>query len=113
MEKINEAYKTIVSNYKGRKYKTKSEESIKKSETENDYSLYKKGINYYNIYYHSFFQLFAKRVVKTLQEKETNLMKARSYFIRILQEYPDSDWVYDSKEKLKKIEKTIENLTKK
>ena len=44
MEKINEAYKTIVSNYKGRKYKTKSEESIKKSETENDYSLYKKGI---------------------------------------------------------------------
>ena len=87
-------------------------ESIKKSETENDYSLYKKGINYYNIYYHSFFQLFAKREVKTLSEKEAILFKANSYFIKLLQEYPGSDWVYDAKEKLRRIEKTIETLNK-
>ena len=107
MEKINEAYKVILNNFKESKNKMQTGQSIKKSDLENDYTLYKKAVEYYNIYFHSFFQLFAKREVKSLQEKEDILIKARIYFMRIIQEYPKSDWVYDSQEKLKKIDKTI------
>lgn len=110
MEKINEGYKVIVKKYKETKNRIRSGQSKNNPDIESDYMLYKKGTDYYNLYFHSFFQLFAKREVKTLQEKEASLIKARSYFTRIIQEYPKSGWVYDSREKLKKIEKTIESL---
>ena len=112
MEKINEAYNVVLNKFKESQNKIKSEQSVKKSDVEDDYLLYKRGIIFFNIYYHSFFQLFAKREVKTSQEKEAILYKAKSYFDRILKEYPKSEWIYDSKEKLKKIEKTIEMLKK-
>ena len=112
MEKINGTYKIILKKFKESKNKLQTEQLIKKKDVENDYILYKKAIDYYNIYFHSFFQLFAKREVKTLQEKEASLIKARSYFMKVIQEYPKSDWVYDSREKLKKIDDTIKTLKK-
>ena len=49
-------------------------------------------------------------MLKTSKEKIENLIKSRSYFIQLLENFPNSDWAYDSKEKLKKMEKVIENL---
>jgi len=112
MAGINEAYMNFVSGYKNNVNNFKSEKSKNDFKIEKDYILYKKGIEFYNIYFHSFFQLFSKRVVKTLQEKESILLEAKLCFARLLQEFPDSDWVYDSEEKLRKINKTIEALNK-
>ncbi len=112
MKKLNEAYKVIILNFKKIKSEIKVDKSKGKSKIENDYVLYKKGIDCYNIYYNSFFEIFSKREVKTLQEKETILLKAKSYFEGLLLQFPKSDWVYDSRERINKINKTIETLNK-
>lgn len=113
MAQITEAYKSIISNFKNLKNNIKSDalkDNFTKNEIETDYTLYKKGVDYYKNYFDGFFQLFSKRLLKTPQEKIDNLIKSKSYFIQLIEKFPNSDWVYDSKEKIKKIEKVIENL---
>jgi DnaJ domain len=108
MTGINEAYQKLLMDFE----KIINEEVKKESNIENDYALYKKGVDCYKIYFDSFFQLFSKRAVKTLRKKESILLTGKTYFIQLLREYPKSVWVEDSKEKLKKIEKTILDLDK-
>ncbi len=113
MAQITETYKSIISNFENLKNNNKPDtlkDNFKKSEIETDYTLYKKGIDYYKIYFDGFFQLFSKRILKTSTEKIENLIKSRYYFIKLLEKFPKSDWIFDTKEKLKKIEKVIENL---
>lgn len=85
---------------------------IQKEESaeETDYSLYKEGVDYYNIYFGIFFKMFSKRTLKTVQEKEVVLAKARKCFATMLKKYPDSEWAYDAQDKIKKIDRAIRCL---
>jgi curved DNA-binding protein CbpA len=112
MTEINEAYKIIVTNFKKIK---KSLQNSNKNKLD-DTNLYKKGVEYFNKQYgfSNFFMEWSAKGTpikildqKTLPELEDNLLKAKSYFMRVLLEYPDSDWAYDSEEKLKKIERLL------
>src|SRR4030042_6622518 len=61
MARINEAYKIIINNFakiKNEVIPVNLKDKIKKNEIINDYTLYKNGVEYYNIYFHGFFQLF-------------------------------------------------------
>jgi DnaJ-class molecular chaperone len=111
MMKINEAYDLIVAGIENSEKKDHSVSARNDGEkTETDYSLYKDGIEIYKKYFDSFFQLFSKRVLRTVGEKVTNLAKAKAIFIRLVREYPESDWISDTKDKLKNIEKALEYL---
>jgi curved DNA-binding protein CbpA len=104
MAGINDAYKII---YKYLKNIKTGAAGVKKNAGEDDYSLYKKGIEYYN---KCFEGVFIRMEKHNLKEKGKNLVEAASYFNRLLLSYPESDWAYDSEEKLRKIEKMTENL---
>ncbi len=116
MARINEAYKSILADYKNIKNALKPEypeQNINKSEKENDTMLYKRGVEYFNKYNGSVSLKNAQYTEfdrETVEEKVNNLMKASSCFSRLVQVYPDSDWAYDSGERLKIIEKNIKLL---
>jgi|GEM_PF-4604974 curved DNA-binding protein CbpA len=111
MVKINEAYNQIVENFKNRKndlnYEAKKD-NFDNSGKESDYSLYKKGLDYYNKCYEG----ISKMAKHNLKDREDTLNEAKSCFKKILKEYPDSDWAFDSEEKLRKIEKMIDGVEK-
>ncbi|MBN1525088.1 MAG: DnaJ domain-containing protein [Spirochaetales bacterium] len=100
---INEAYRILLEHYRSFQKKDPATAG-------SDYNLYKKGLEYYQIYFDSFFQLFAKRKVKTANEKTARLKRAVFYFNKLMQDYPGSEWVNDVKEKLKDIEKAMHYL---
>ncbi len=114
MVRINEAYQLIISNLNKRKKEDKSQksDSIKSAIEENDFTIYKKGVEYFNKYSGSFslkLKDFAYDL-DSLLEKKKNIEAAKECFIRVLNEYPDSDWAFDSEERLKKIVKLFPNL---
>jgi curved DNA-binding protein CbpA len=90
---INEAYHFILNDFKERINKGKSEPLKNKPKAETDYEIYKKGFDSYSRY---------NRAHRT-EEKVKHLKQARNYFMRLLKEYPDSDWSDDAEEKLKVI----------
>ncbi len=102
MIRINEAYKKIIEYFKSKKT-----EPISDQKQESDYELYKKGIGYFNKCYEG---ILVKMEKHDLKEKENSLIKAGSYFSKVLEEYPESDWAFDSEIKLRKIEKMLSNL---
>lgn len=113
MAEVNEAYKVIITDFKNNKNESKSEQNvIKQTGLGNDYILYKKGLEYFNKYLGSNTEGYKDIMfdLETLIEKKNNIDASKSSFIRLLEEYPESDWAFDSKEKLKKIDKTIANL---
>ncbi|OHD14791.1 MAG: hypothetical protein A2086_13915 [Spirochaetes bacterium GWD1_27_9] len=112
MAQITEAYKTLLTNHNilnQEKTKELFKKNIKNN-INNDYTIYKKGLEYYNTYFDTFFKLFSKRTLINPQEKKDCLIKAKSFFEKLLQEFPDSVWISDSKDKLIKIEKAIKSL---
>jgi DnaJ-class molecular chaperone len=115
MIQIAEAYKILVSDFTGKGKEKKPDASDKKptKKEESDYLLYKNGLDYYTTYFHIFFQLFSKRTLKTAEEKEICLTKARACFIQLLREYPSSPWVSDAQDKLAKIEKALKIVNQK
>jgi curved DNA-binding protein CbpA len=98
---INEAYNQILLN-------CRSKAGNINQEKEDDYSLYKRGLDYYNKCYEG----ISKMAKHDLKDREDTLNNARSCFTKVLKEYPDSDWGFDSEEKLRKIEKMIDSLEK-
>ncbi len=112
MVKINEAYNQIILNFKKNKNVLNFE--IKKDTFKNsgneaaDYRLYKTGLEYYDRCYEG----ISKMAKHDIKDREDNLNKAKSCFIQVLNEYPNSDWAFDAGEKLKKIEKLIDSLEK-
>ncbi len=122
MIKIDEAYEIIITHFR----EIKSRQGIKrtnsdKNEIENDYAVYRKGVDYYyqycgdgikkknifNVDYKSF-----EFDMELLDKKYDLLMNAKSCFERVLTDYPVSDWYYDSEERLKKVNRIIENINK-
>ncbi len=116
MARINEAYKIIAAGFDDLKKKAKAKpakDSMIKKDSDRDAVLYKKGLEYFNKYYtkyHYFFTHFSASERHTADETEDNLAKAKSFFTKVLREYPESDWAFDSEEKLKKIEKMLARL---
>ncbi len=107
MIKINEAYNRIIEYLKNNKNSLIGRpETDVNSIIETDYSLYKKGLEYYEKCYEG----ISKMVKHDLKDREENLKKAGFSFTKVIKEYPDSDWAFDSEEKLKKIEKLINSL---
>ena len=96
MAEINEAYQLIIKN-------------IKKVEIKSDYEIYKTGIKYFEKCYEG---LIVKMEDHKTHNKTNNLQKAKKYFEILLNKYPESDWVYDSEEKLKKINNMMANIDK-
>jgi len=108
MAEITEAYRYIIKNFD----KIKEIKNLQKvNETkEEDYKIYKTGLIYYNKYFDTFFKLFLKRELITPLEKESCLKKAKLYFSKLLIEYPESIWVSDVKDKIKKIDDAVKTL---
>lgn len=111
MSRINEAYNVVIEGFdhpeSAIKPKPEFSGNEAKKEVKNDYSWYKKGIEFFNKSYEG---ILEKMEQHNNQDKEDNLRKAKASFEKILQEYPDSDWVYDSEEKIKKIDKMLKNI---
>jgi len=74
---------------------------------EKDTAIYKKGIGYFNECYEG---TLIKMEKHDLKEKTDFLIKAKLCFKQVLRIYPDSDWAFDSGERLKKIEKMLEQV---
>lgn len=108
---LNEAYHAILDNFKdsNTSHWDNPDDKTRNKSAEDDYSIYKTGVAYFNKYTGSITLKFKnnKLETETLKEKICNIENARAYFTRVLQEYPDSDWAFDSEEKLKKIEKIL------
>jgi curved DNA-binding protein CbpA len=104
MADITEAYQYLLNNHD----KSTSRNIVKSYET--DYKIYKLGLKYYNKYFDTFFKFFSKRELIVPEKKEICLNKAKSYFNRLLNEFPDSEWALDSKDKIKKIDDAIKTL---
>jgi DnaJ-class molecular chaperone len=104
MANITEAYKFLIENYNEVNNHNKSR--IK----ENDYDIYKTGLNYFNKYSDTFFKLFSKRELITPTEKRECLIKAKSYFNKLIGDFPESIWIFDAREKLIKIENILKVL---
>ena len=79
---------------------------------EDDYTLYKQGLVYYQLYYDIFFKVFSERGLYTEEQKKAVLHKAREYFLSLLESYPDSQWVADAGDKLRKIDRSLQDLIK-
>jgi hypothetical protein len=101
MADITEAYRYLIKYY---------DEEIKKEINPGDYNIYKSGLSYYNKYFDTFFKLFSKRKLITQMEKVNCLLKAKSFFDKLIAFYPESIWIPDVKEKMKKIESSLKNL---
>ena len=108
MAEINKAYQTLIAYSKQ-----------PKADKPSDYGIYKQGINYFNEYSGSgvdrkhidTIDYDALKVdPDVLKRKYDLLTQAKACFKRILAEYPDSDWSFDSEQRVKKIEKIIENI---
>jgi curved DNA-binding protein CbpA len=115
MVKINDAYQIILSNIDNLALKTDLLKSVKEkpSNIEADYMLYKKGIDYFNAYNGNFSKKenqILEFELETLLEKKDILEKAKTYFLKILQDFPESDWAFDSEDRIKKIDKFINHL---
>jgi len=104
MDRITEAYKFLLENYNENKKYNNSE--IK----EKDYDIYKSGLIYYNKYFDTFFKLFSKRELITPIEKRECLIKAKLYFDKLIENFPESIWIFDVREKLIKIESALKIL---
>jgi curved DNA-binding protein CbpA len=104
MARINNAYREIIARLK--------KHGKSPAPAENDYTLYKKGAAIYDRYTGSISLKFKDITLDMdkLLEKKRDIEAAREYFARVLNEYPDSDWAYDSEERLKKIEQAFVNL---
>ena len=110
MADFNDAYRRIV---KWFREGPRAQASTAKRETpENDTSLYKKGVEIYdslNI------KIALKIGVKEYDaaaviSKNELARHAMEYFTRLLERFPDSDWAFDSEERLKDIPKYIKLL---
>ncbi len=111
MAQINEAYRAILSDFDSRKKETRPD-IRDMSNPESDYTIYKKGVEYFNKYSGSISLKFKNNTydLDQLLEKKKNIESAKECFERVLREYPASDWAYDSEERLKKIKKSIVHL---
>ncbi len=123
MQRINEAYRVL-----RREVAARGETGATPAQQVNlDYALYKKGVEFYDKYFGSFGNFFGYYTVKRpggepaakpgyrgiLQEyveTEKNLAKARLLFEKLLRDYPDSDWAYDSAERLDRIDRKLANV---
>jgi len=104
---ITNAYQYILLNYDQSQtegFSTKSEQG--------DYVLYKKGLYFYQLYFDTFFKVFSQRELITPETKQQCLQKARSFFVELIQQFPESIWVYDVTDKIKKIDTTLKTLQK-
>ena len=100
MANITEAYKYIVKNY-NELYKDESLTKTSKIK-KNDYKLYKECLIYYNKYFDTFFKLFSKRELITPEEKKDCLIKAKLFYDKLMIDYPESVWISDVNDRLKK-----------
>jgi len=78
---------------------------VNKKRPEHDYDIYRKGLQFYNMYF-----LILTRPLKTTQAKLDTLKIAEQQFNRLLENYPESTWVDDVREKLANIEKARKRL---
>lgn len=109
---INEAYQILLNNFND--LESEAFDS-NKTDIEDDYTLYSKGLDYYKMCFENTYNRFERLEKQPVKERENNLIKARYYFDQLLTLYPNSDWANDALEKLNKlknIEKTIENMNK-
>jgi curved DNA-binding protein CbpA len=111
MMKINEAYRGLLSFLEHVALKAELSEAMKENSPCMDYTLYKKGLEYFNIYIGSYKK---NRVIEfdidILLENKNILERALFYFKKLVHDYPDSDWTYDSESKIKTIGKIISDL---
>ncbi len=108
MADITEAYKYIIKNPDQISPDMQKNNSIKN--IANDYKLYKLGMTYYKKYFDTFFKFFSKRELITPEEKRICLNNAGIYFNRLLNEFPESDWGTDARDKMKKINEALKTL---
>ena len=111
MRRINEAYRALVEYLQNNPAQSLTEPPP--GEPEADYSIYKRGVIYFDSYYTKYayyFKHFKETDSLSLKQKHENLMKARECFERLLRDYPDSDWGYDAEERLKKLAKIMSRL---
>jgi outer membrane protein assembly factor BamD (BamD/ComL family) len=110
MARINTAYKEITAWQKT--HKNFPAPAGKAPSAEDDYSLYKQGVAFYDKYTGSISLKFKDMVydMDKLLEKKRDIERARECFARLLSDYPDSDWAYDSEERLNKINSAFANL---
>ncbi len=114
MAQINEAYRIIILNIDNPAETCPSKTvEEKNSNIDADYILYKKGIGYFNIYNGNYSKRENKILefeLETLLEKKNILITAKTYFLKILLDFPESDWVFDSEDRIKKINWLINHL---
>ncbi|NPV02245.1 MAG: DnaJ domain-containing protein [Brevinematales bacterium] len=110
MARINTAYKEITAWLKTHKNFPKP--PGKEPPAEDDYSLYKQGVAFCDKHTGSISLKFKDIVydMDKLLEKKRDIGRARECFARVLSDYPDSDWAYDSEERLNKIDSAFANL---
>lgn len=110
MAEINDAYRRIIKWF--HEGPREQANAVKRETPETDTSLYKKGVEIYdslNV------RIALKIGVKeydtaAVLSKTEQARRAMEYFTRLLGKYPDSDWAFDSEERLKDIPKYIKLL---
>lgn len=116
MKRLNEAYQALAEHFKKGKKSPVKTDKPDKDKTENDTVLYKKGVEFFGKYQGSIslkFPQYTRFDKESILEKEKNLKEAAKYFKRVLDEFPESDWTFDSEERLNKIAKIMKNLVDK
>jgi hypothetical protein len=106
MARINDAYQAILAG------KPVAREKRPEPEKETDTTLYKNGVEIYNRLNISIAVKIGTKEheIPTVKDKIVQAEDAGKRFKRLLEKYPDSDWAYDSEEKLKNIPKYIRSL---
>ena len=123
LEKINNEITIKLNNILDQFKAEKSENNYFSDISDQAYECYKSGILYYkNIHHDQFYNRNDDRTYepKTFDEQFTILNKifisfniAEYYFNKVINDYPNSEWANDSKEKLKylkKLYKSYENM---
>ena len=110
MKELNEAYSRIMIFFNNNSSESGIDfrkNPVKNSSSGDDYTLYKKGLEYLNQCYEG---ISLKNLQQTDKDNKESLGQAKYFFVRVLKEYPRSDWVFDSEEKLRRIEKMMLRL---
>jgi len=112
---INEAYQTLTKTHdKSIKHRVVVKEDNPENKNQLQfilkdpaYAYYKQGHTYFHRGFYKFYKKKAKTNIKLKASLEilNNFEKAYLYYNKVIDDYPESQWAWDSRVKMKKIEK--------
>ena len=108
MARINEAYQAVLADLKQDGDVAEAADSERAAEK--DRILYQLGLHSLELCRHKTFGTFDRKNPEHFREMERNLAEAKTYFSKLIREFPESDWSFDSGEKLKELEKIRKSI---